>query len=91
MDSLKHRCKTTAAALGRVAKIALVFVLAAAGDLLQELVVAAGLVLVTVALWPDVGVRALAVPGLVLVWMALPVRPSFIAKVGPVDPPKGNH
>jgi hypothetical protein len=46
--------------------------------LLEELTVAAGLVLVVIGLWPWLQQSALLVPGAVLIWMALPTRARFV-------------
>ena len=46
----------------------------------EELVLAAGLTLVTIGLWPVVGQAALVVPGVVLVWVALPQRTAFVQR-----------
>jgi hypothetical protein len=52
---------------------------AAAGVLgLDELVLGAGLVLITVALWPLVGRVALLVPGLALTFLSFPTRAPFV-------------
>lgn len=45
----------------------------------DELTLIAGVVLVTVAIWPALGRLALLPAGLVLVWLGLPARASFIA------------
>lgn len=55
---------------------------------LDEVVLGAGLVLVTIALWPDLGQRALLVPGLAAVWISLPTRGGFITRP-PQDSKKG--
>jgi hypothetical protein len=60
-------------------------IVAAVGSVLEELAVAAGAALITVALWPHAGITALAVPGLVLLWIALPTRTAFVSR--PVEPP----
>jgi len=57
-----------------------------------ELLLATGLAFITVALWPDLGVRALSVPGAVLVWLALPARmPFVIGRPTPPTPEKGTR
>lgn len=49
----------------------------------DEIVLAVGLILVTVALWPDFGIRSLIVPGAVFLWHALPTRaPFFLGRDG---------
>ena len=48
---------------------------------LDEIALAVGLGLVTVGLWPSIGVIALLAPGLAIVWVVLPARGAFI--VGP--------
>jgi len=53
---------------------------AAIGSVLEELAVATGAALVTVGLWPHLRVTALIVPGLVLLWIALPSRAAFVAR-----------
>ena len=57
------------------------------GRQVDEILVAGGLALVTVGLWPIVGRSALVVPGLVLLWIALPQRVAFVARTP--DKPKG--
>lgn len=52
-------------------------------DQAQEIVLVIGLVLVAVALWPKVGQLALLVPGVVLIWYALPARPPFMEHIPP--------
>lgn len=47
----------------------------------DELLVAVGLALIAAALWPVVGRLALLAPGLVLVWIALPQRASFVRRI----------
>ena len=46
----------------------------------DELLIVVALTLVTVALWPRFGRQALLVPGLVVLWVALPSRAPFIAR-----------
>ena len=53
---------------------------------IDEILLVAGLVLITVAAWPAIGQYALACPGLVLVWIALPSRSPFISRP-PAEPP----
>jgi hypothetical protein len=55
----------------------------------MEIAVGIGLVLITVALWQDLGQRALAVPGALLVWIALPQRTRFIEPTPRASEPKG--
>lgn len=55
-----------------------------------EAVLALALVLLTVAAWPRLGRQALAIPGLVLLWIALPSRVAFIARP-PAPPAKKGH
>lgn len=50
---------------------------------IDELLLAAGLVLITVALWPVVNVSALLAPGVVMVWIALPTRAPFVPRATP--------
>lgn len=45
----------------------------------DELLVVAGLGLLTAGLWPIVQESALIAPGLVLLWIALPQRTPFLA------------
>jgi hypothetical protein len=47
---------------------------------LDEVVLVIALTLITVALWPTFGRAALLLPGLVLLWLALPARRAFIDK-----------
>ena len=51
----------------------------------EELVVTVGLVLITVGLWPLLGLSALVVPGATLVYLALPSRMPFVVR--PSDTP----
>ena len=44
----------------------------------DELLVVVGLVLLTAGLWPIADQGALVAPGLVLLWIALPQRTSFV-------------
>lgn len=44
----------------------------------DELLLALALLLVTIGLWSRVGAAALVAPGLVLLWIALPSRRSFL-------------
>jgi hypothetical protein len=46
----------------------------------EELAVGAGLVLITVGLWPPLGISALVVPGAALVYVALPSRLPFVLR-----------
>lgn len=46
----------------------------------EEVALAMGLALVTVGLWPVAGQVALTVPGLVLIWLALPQRTTFVQR-----------
>jgi hypothetical protein len=46
----------------------------------EEILLVLGLALLTVGLWPVVGVSALVVPGVVLIWLVLPSRAAFIAR-----------
>lgn len=55
---------------------------------LDEFLLSLGLVLITVAIWPLVGVLALVVPGVAITWIALPSRVPFVAR--PSDPRKGD-
>lgn len=48
----------------------------------DELLVGAGLVLVTMGLWSLVDRAALIAPGLVLLWIAVPQRTRFVAGGG---------
>lgn len=58
----------------------------------EEIAVGIGVVLITVALWQDFGLRALAAPGLLMVWIALPQRTRFIeAAPRAADDPKGKR
>lgn len=59
------------------------------GRQVDEILVAVGLALVTVGLWPVAGRSALVVPGLVLLWIALPQRVAFVARVA--EKPKGGQ
>ena len=52
----------------------------ALGGQLDELALAVGLGLVTVGLWPSIGLLALVVPGAVIVWIVLPARGPFMAR-----------
>jgi hypothetical protein len=45
----------------------------------DELLLAIGLVLLTVGLWPLLAQVALIAPGVVLVWMTVPTRARFVA------------
>lgn len=47
---------------------------------LNELFVAVGVLCATVALWTEIGRLALIVPGIVLLWIGLPVRRWFIER-----------
>ena len=49
----------------------------------DELVLSAGLLLATVALWSAWGPLALLVPGIVLIWVALPTRSVFLVRPVP--------
>ena len=62
-------------------------VMAAIG--LDEIILGVGLVLLTVGLWAEFGWAALAAPGVVLVWIALPARSRLIASV--VSEPRRNR
>lgn len=44
----------------------------------DELALSVALVLIVIGLWPLVGRVALLVPGLVLLWIALPARQPFL-------------
>lgn len=46
----------------------------------EELLVLAGLILLTHGLWPLLGQQALVAPGLVLLWIGVPQRVTFIAR-----------
>jgi hypothetical protein len=46
----------------------------------DELLLTLALALVTVGLWPLVGLAALVAPGIVLLWIALPTRSSFVQR-----------
>ncbi len=53
---------------------------------LDELTLAGGLLLATIALWHLVSVLALLLPGLVLTWLALPSRRPFVIRTpSPAD------
>jgi uncharacterized membrane protein len=54
----------------------------------EELAVAVGLVLITLGLWPHVGVAALVVPGAAIVWVWLPPRVSFLVRPTDGDEPR---
>lgn len=47
---------------------------------LADLLVLAGLVLIVAALWDVSRPAALGIPGVVLVWIALPPRPPFVMR-----------
>lgn len=47
----------------------------------DEVVLAVGVLLLTVGLWHLVGAAALIAPGLLAVWLALPTRRPFIGPV----------
>lgn len=51
----------------------------------EEVLLVLALVLVTAGLWAVVGRGALTVPGVVLLWIAMPSRAPFVSKP-PVDP-----
>lgn len=51
----------------------------------EELLLALGLVLVTIALWPVFAQGALIVPGTALIWIAMPTRRSFVETPRPTD------
>ena len=69
----------------------------------DELVLSAGLLIATVALWSVCGPLALLVPGVVFLWIALPSRVVFLVRspvpekrrqavvVPPPPPLKGEH
>lgn len=44
----------------------------------SDLVVAGGLTCLTTGAWAAIGVAALVLPGLVLLWYGLPPRPPFV-------------
>lgn len=44
----------------------------------EEVTVATGVVMITVALWPAIGQLALLPAGMILVWVGLPSRARFI-------------
>ena len=76
-----HRLKTMLAAA-----------LEAAPSFAAEIAVTLALVLVTVALWQDFGPRALGLPGAILLWIALPQRPTFIDRAPRApEEPKGKR
>ena len=52
----------------------------ALGGQFDELALAVGLGLVTVGLWPSIGVLALIAPGAAIVWIVLPARGVFIVR-----------
>jgi len=52
----------------------------------QELLVALAIGLLTYGLWPVIGRPALIVPGLVILWVALPTRRRFVEPM-PAPPP----
>lgn len=60
-------------------------------SLAEEIAVGAGVVLITVALWQDFGLRSLAIPGALLVWIALPQRTRFIEAAPRAADPKGKQ
>lgn len=61
----------------------------AVGQNADEVATMVALVLVTVALWPRFGRLTLLVPGIVLLWIALPVRRPFVAR--PEAPDKSSR
>lgn len=64
----------------------------AAPSFAAEITLAVALVFGTIALWPDFGLRALGLPSAVLLWMAVPQRPTFIDKAPrAVDDAKGKR
>jgi hypothetical protein len=46
----------------------------------DEILLGTGLTLVTVALWPVLGRVSLIVPGLVILWIAVPERAPFVTR-----------
>lgn len=46
----------------------------------DEVLLFLGLILATAGIWSRCGVVALTVPGLVLVWIALPTRRGFVER-----------
>jgi hypothetical protein len=50
---------------------------------MDEASLALGLLLLTGGLWVWLGPVALAAPGAVIVWMALPARRPFVDRLGP--------
>ena len=83
---MRNRLRKAMAAIGRAV---LAVVSAIRGAVLfvvssrDEVVVLVGLALVTAALWPRFEQGALLVPGLVLLWVALPTRDGFVARDTP--------
>jgi hypothetical protein len=70
----------TGAAVGRVMR----GIGATARSNAEELAVGAGLALITVGFWPLIGVTALVIPGVVIVWLWLPSRlPLLIRPASP--------
>lgn len=51
----------------------------------DDLVLLVGLLLVVAALWPAYGARALMIPGLVLIWIALPTRRALVERTSMDD------
>ena len=49
----------------------------------EEVLLLLALVLLTVGVWPVLGVPTLAIPGAVLLWLVLPQRTAFIARPSP--------
>ena len=52
----------------------------------DECALGLGLGLVTAGAWPVLGQGALALPGAVLIWLALPARSPFVVR--PAPPPR---
>lgn len=50
---------------------------------LDEIVLTVALTLLTIALWPWAGRSALALPGAVLLWIAMPSRAPFVTPAEP--------
>lgn len=62
---IARACKTCAAAIAGIVGV-------------DELLLVVGLVLITAGLWPVLDAVAFAVPGAVVLWIALPQRSPFV-------------
>jgi hypothetical protein len=78
LDSFRHGRQRVSQAISRRSSA----LVAAVADVIgpDEILLAAGLTLVTVALWPVMGRVALIVPGVVLLWIAIPEREQFVRR-----------